>query len=84
MLAYWNHCHWHHYHYPKLKDLTDSEGAAQYITWIYCKMNDYPHLVKEVENNKHPIYANGFKQVKDHARYKKLSGLKSYLDSKYR
>ena len=75
---------WHHYHYPKLKDLTDSEGAAQYITWVYCKMNDFPHLAKEVELNRHPVYANGFNRVKAHAQNKKLPGLKSYLDSKYR
>ena len=75
---------WHHYYYPKLKDLTDSEGAAQYITWIYCKLNNLPNLAKEIELNKHPVYATGFKRVKSHAQNSKLTGLRSYLDQKYR
>lgn len=55
---------WMQEYYPKITDLKIKEGWAQYIAWKVNSLYKNDGLNKLIENNKDPIYGDGFRLIK--------------------
>ncbi len=50
---------------PHITDRKVQEGFAEFISWAYSSKRDYKKVVYVLENNRDPVYGDGFREVRD-------------------
>jgi hypothetical protein len=56
---------WMQEYYPRINDLAIKEGWAQYVAWRVNTIYKQKGLNTLLENNKDPIYGDGFRMIRD-------------------
>lgn len=55
---------WMRKNVPHIKNPLLVEGFAEYISWRYARLMNYNKAAARIENNKTPIYGDGFRNLK--------------------